>query len=73
MDQNFQKNLEQSQEPVNNLITLSAELLAYILPFLKIARDLMKMCYVSRLNQEDFETPSLWRDFIWPPFDSREE
>ena len=57
---------------MNNFITLPSELLVYILSFLKITRDLVKLWYISRRFRSVCETSSLWRDFIWPHFDSRE-
>ena len=57
----------QSVTPTN-VVTLSAELLVYILLFLSIARDVVNLRYVSRRFWSVCEVPSLWRQFIWPHF-----
>jgi len=57
-----------------NLLTLPAELLVYIISFLSSLRDRVKLRYVSRwLGCVIEETPSLWKEFVWPYYDSREE
>jgi len=60
------------QVPQNNLLTLPTELIVYILSFLTCASDLVKLRCVSRMLRGVCETPSLWRQFIWPHFHTRE-
>jgi len=57
----------------NTLFTLPVELLVYIFAFLDTARDKAKLRYVSRGLRNAVETPSLWSEFVWPYYDSREE
>jgi len=57
----------------SNFVALPAELLVYIISFLKNARDIVKLRYVSRRLRSVSETPSLWREFIWPHMDINEE
>ena len=59
-----------------NLLMLPTELLVYIISFLSSLHDKVKLRYVSRWLRYviDHEgTPSLWREFVWPYCDSREE
>ena len=63
---------ESSKESVN-LLSLPVELLVYIMSFLRAARDLVKLRYVSRRLRAATETPSLWSEFVWPLYDPREE
>ena len=57
-----------------NLLTLPTELLVYIISFLSTLRDRVKLRYVSRWLRCVIErTPSLWKEFVWPYYDSREE
>ena len=72
-DQDDFWNKEQSKEPLSSLVDLPTELLVYILSFLKNIRDIVKLRYVSRRLQSVCETPSLWREFVWPHFNIREE
>ena len=67
------KNGKESEEPLSKLLTLPTELLIYIITFLTCARDMVKLRYVSRRVRSICETPLLWRKFIWPYFDTREE
>ena len=57
----------------HNLLTLPNELLVYIISLLTITRDKVKLRCVSRKFRSVCNTPSLWRTFIWPNFDIREE
>jgi len=62
------------KESLVNLSTLPAELLVYIISFLSSLRDRVKLRFVSRwLRCVVEETPSLWKEFVWPRYDSREE
>ena len=62
------------EEPLSNLVALPTELLVYIISFLGNIRDVVKLRYVSRrLRSVSCETPSLWREFIWPHLDNNEE
>jgi len=65
----FQDHYEESV----NLSMLPVEVLVYIMSFLRTARDLVKLRYVSRKLRAATETPSLWTEFVWPLYHSREE
>ena len=57
-----------------NLLTLPTELLVYIISFLPSLHDRVKLRYVSSwLKCLVEETPLLWKEFVWPYYDSREE
>lgn len=56
----------------NNLITLPAELLVYIMSLL-IIRDRIKLRYVSRRLRYVSEVAALWSEFLWPYFENRHE
>jgi len=56
-----------------NLSMLPIEVLVYIMSFLRTARDLVRLRYVSRKLRAATETPSLWTEFVWPLYHSREE
>ncbi|XP_065908495.1 uncharacterized protein [Dysidea avara] len=61
-------------ESLVNLLTLPTELLVYIISFLSSLHDRVKLRYVSRWLRYVIEgTPSLWREFVWPYYDSSEE
>jgi len=64
---------EHFTEPLSSIEALPVELLVYILSFLKNVREAVKIRYVSRRFRRASETPSLWRDFVWPHFDVSEE
>ena len=73
MDQDQDNSREKS---FVNLLTLPPELLVYIISFLSSLHDRVKLRYVSRWLRYviDHEgTPSLWREFVWPYYDSSEE
>ena len=57
----------------STLLSLPVELLVYIFTFLPTPRDKAKLRYVSRGLQSVIETPSLWSEFVWPYYDTREE
>ena len=59
--------------PLFDLAALPIELLVYIFSFVTSTHDRVKLRYVSQLLKAAVETPSLWRDFIWPHYDFREE
>jgi len=62
-----------SEFPVN-LLTLPTELLVFITSLLCSLRERIKLRYVSRWLACVIEgTPSLWKEFVWPYYDSREE
>ena len=69
MDQdNFQ------EESLFNQLALPTELLVYIFSFLSSIRDRIKLRYVSSWLRCVIEgTPSIWKEFVWPYYDSREE
>ena len=53
--------------------TLPAEILVYIISFVTPLRERLKLQYVSRRLKSACETPSLWRDFVWPYYHSSDE
>ena len=56
-----------------HILDLSVELLVYIVSFLSTS-DKMKLRYVSRSTQVVVsESPSLWRQFLLPQYDYRQE
>ena len=56
-----------------SLESLPTELLVYIASFLPTIREKAKLRYVSRKLRSVGEASSLWREFVWPQYDSREE
>ena len=62
----MENNRDQRRENFSNFSTLPTELLVYIISFLTIR-------YVSRKLRSACEIPLLWREFVWPYFDFREE
>lgn len=56
----------------NNLITLPAELLVYIMSLLVI-HDRIKLRYVSRRLRRVSKVAALWSEFVWPYFERRHE
>jgi len=56
-----------------NILSLPVEMLVYIMSFLRTARDLVQLRYVSRRLRAATDTPSLWNEFVWPLYHSREE
>ena len=61
------------KRPLYTLLTFPVELLVYIFSFLTNARDKLSLSGVSRLFRSISQTPSLWREFIWPHLDSSEK
>ena len=61
------------QEPLDELLSLPIELLVHILSFLTSARDKVKLRYVSRRLRSVTDTPSLWREFMWPYYYGSDE
>ena len=53
------------KESLSLLLTVPIELLIYLISFLP-TRDKLKLRFVSRKLRSVCETPSLWRDFVWP-------
>ena len=45
----------------------------YIFSLLPTSRDLVRLQYVSRKIKSINETSTLWKNFLWPWYDSREE
>ena len=64
--------VESKRAPMN-IVTLPNELLVHIISFLTCVREVVKLRYVSRRFLSICETPSLWRELIWPLFDIREK
>ena len=59
------------EESFVNLLSLPTELLVYIISFLSSLSDKEKLRYVSRWMRCVIEgTPSLWKEFVWPDYDS---
>ena len=48
------------------LLTIPVELLVLIISFLPTPCDILKLRYVSRKVRSASETPSLWRELVWP-------
>jgi len=68
------KATEKKDQPVNTLLALPTELLVYIISFLTMAQDKITLRYVSlRLQRITSETPSLWREFMWPYYHTGDE
>ena len=61
------------EDKERNLESLPTELLVYIVSFLPTIREKAKLRYVSRRLRSVGEATSLWNEFVWPQFDSREE
>jgi len=61
------------RKPSGTLLSLPVELLVHIIAFLSTPRDKAKLRYVSRGLRSVIEAPSLWSDFVWPYYDTREE
>jgi len=55
-----------------NLLSLPTELLVRIISLLT-ARDKTKLLYVSNRLRSVIETPSLWREFVWPYYHTGDE
>ena len=55
------------------ILSLPVELLVFIVSFLVLVKDKVKLRYVSRRFRRISETPSLWRKFVWHSYDFREE
>ena len=60
-------------KPLRRLEDLSIELLVYIFSLLPTSRDLVRLRYVSHKIRSISETSTLWKNFLWPWYDSREE
>ena len=58
---------------IPNFLSLPDEVLVKIMSFLPDSRDRVKLRYVSRRLLRISETPSLWRVFVWPDCNLREE
>ena len=72
--ENYDETIQQKSKPLTCvLLTLPTELLGYIFSFLPTARDKANIIYVSRRLRSVMKTPSLWNEFVWPYYDSREE
>ena len=79
-DKSNVKSLDQDQDKhhhekyIVNLSTFPTELLVYIISILSSVHDRVKLRYVSIWLRCMIEgTPSLWKEFVWPYYDSREE
>ena len=57
---------EKDKRGSSTFLDLPLELLAYIISFFTVARDKLKFRYVSTKLRSASETPSLWREFVWP-------
>ena len=56
-----------------SLLTLPMEVLVHIATFFTTTRDKVRLRHVSRTLRSVMETPSLWSEFVWPQYDSKEE
>lgn len=54
------------------LLSTPEEVLVEIISFLDM-RDRLKLRYVSQKLRSISETPSFWRQFVWPDCNSRDE
>ena len=71
MEQNIAA--RQAMKPLRRLEELPIELLVYIFSLFSTSRDLVRLRYVSRKIRSISETSTLWKNFLWPWYDSREE
>ena len=60
--------MDEDQRDSNFLLALPTELLVYIISLVAPLRERIKLRYVSRRLLYACETPSLWREFVWPYF-----
>jgi len=67
-----QKSSDRSH-PLYTLVNFPMELLVCIITFLTSTRDRVKLRYVSQRIRAAVEVQSLWKEFIWPNYDFREE
>lgn len=58
---------------VPNILSLPTEIVLYIVQFLTEARDRVKVLYVSKRLRIIGQTPSLWREFVWPYYNYLEK
>ena len=63
----------QSGLETRNILLLPPEILLHIFTFLTEAREMVKLRSVSRRLRSISETPSLWRQFVWPYYNLREK
>ena len=61
------------EEPNYNLLALPVVILVYIFSLLPLTCDKARLRYVSRRTRLVSETPSLWTEFVWPHYTTREE
>jgi len=59
-------------ENLYTLVNFPVELLVWIISFVS-TRDRVNLRYVSQRIRVAVEVPSLWREFVWPNYDFREE
>ena len=71
MEQNIAA--KQTIKPLRRLEGLPIELLVYIFSLLPTSRDLVRLQYMSRKIRSISETSTLWKNFLWSWYDSREE
>ena len=71
MEQNIAA--QQATEPLRRLEELPIELLVYIFSLLPTSHDIVRLRYVSRKMRSISKTSTLWKNFLWPWYDSREE
>ena len=57
----------------HTLLALPTKLLVYIISLVTSLRERVKLRYVSRRLQCACETPSLWREFVWPYYHTEDE
>ena len=71
MEQNIAA--QQAIKPLRHLEELPNEVLVYIFSLLPTSRDIVRLRYVSRKIRSISKTSALWKNFLWPWYDSREE
>ena len=65
--------VQQAINPLRRLVELPIELLVYIFTLLPMSRDIVRLRYVLRKIRSISETSTLWKNFLWPWYDSHEE
>ena len=65
---------DRSTQEESLLLQLPMELLVYIISFVSLLPDRIKLCYVSKFCKYVIEgTPSVWKEFVLPYCGSCEE
>ena len=70
---NMDGKVDSPQRSLKNFTNFPIEIVVYIFSFITGARDRLSVRCVSRLFRCISQTPSLWRQFIWPHLDDSEK